>query len=141
MTVQTPVRRSKPHPTDVHVGGRLRLRRLAVGLSQERLAKSLGITFQQIQKYERGTNRVVASRLHDLARVLDVPVSFFFDDMKDGDLAADLPQARQEAASFSHNLMGEKETLELVRSYYQISDPRVRRRFFDLIRSVGKAAA
>ena len=81
MTVQTPVQRSRPHPIDVHVGGRLRLRRLAVGLSQERLAKSIGITFQQIQKYERGTNRIVASRLHDLARVLDVPVNYFFTDI------------------------------------------------------------
>ena len=135
---QAPARRSQPHPIDTHVGGRLRLRRLAVGLSQERLAKSIGITFQQIQKYERGTNRIVASRLHDLARVLDVPVGYFFSDLEEASLPASTPCAREEAVQFSHDLMGEKETLELVRSYYGISDPRIRKRLFDLVKSVSK---
>lgn len=141
MINESPVKRSSPHPIDVHVGRRLRLRRLAVGLSQERLAKSLGITFQQIQKYERGTNRVVASRLHDLARVLDVPVSFFFDDMDADALEGAAPSPREETTGLSHDLMGDKETLDLVRSYYRIDDSRVRRRFFDLLKSVSKAAA
>ena len=125
------VRRSAPNPIDVHVGGRLRMRRLAVGLSQERLAKSIGITFQQIQKYERGTNRIVASRLHDLARVLDVPVGYFFSDMNEATLSESHASARAEAVAFSHDLMGEREALELVRSYYNIADPRVRKRLFD----------
>ena len=132
-------RRSAPNPIDVHVGGRLRLRRLAVGLSQERLAKSIGITFQQIQKYERGTNRIVASRLHDLARVLDVPVGYFFSEMNEATLSESNATARAEAVAFSHDLMGERETLELVRSYYNIADPRVRKRLFDLVKSVSKA--
>jgi ribosome-binding protein aMBF1 (putative translation factor) len=72
---------SRPSPIDVHVGSRIRLRRTLMGLSQERLGEALGLTFQQVQKYERGVNRVGASRLFDLSRVLDVPISFFFDDM------------------------------------------------------------
>ena len=72
---------SRPSPIDVHVGSRIRLRRTLMGMSQERLGEALGLTFQQVQKYERGVNRVGASRLFDLSRVLDVPISFFFDDM------------------------------------------------------------
>src|SRR5437868_8301678 len=71
----------KPNPTDVHVGARVRLRRTLLGMSQEKLGEALGLTFQQVQKYERGTNRIGASRLFDLSRVLEVPVSFFFEDM------------------------------------------------------------
>src|SRR6266481_2040021 len=74
-------RGDKPNPIDVHVGSRVRLRRNMLGLSQEKLGEAIGLTFQQVQKYERGANRIGASRLHDLSRVLDVPVSFFFDDM------------------------------------------------------------
>jgi len=70
-----------PNPIDIHVGSRVRLRRNMLGLSQEKLGEAIGLTFQQVQKYERGANRIGASRLHDLSRVLDVPVSFFFDDM------------------------------------------------------------
>src|ERR687886_1196704 len=69
-----------PHPADVHVGARVRLRRTLLGMSQEKLGKALGLTFQQVQKYERGANRIGASRLNELSRILDVPVSFFFDD-------------------------------------------------------------
>src|ERR1700744_4827409 len=76
-------RESRPSPIDVHVGTRIRLRRTLLGMSQERLGEALGLTFQQVQKYERGVNRVGASRLFDLSRVLDVPISFFFDDMPD----------------------------------------------------------
>src|ERR687886_2352058 len=72
-----------PHPTDVHVGARVRLRRTLLGMSQEKLGEALGLTFQQVQKYERGANRIGASRLFDLSRVLDVPIGFFFDDMPD----------------------------------------------------------
>src|SRR3954463_11032856 len=76
-------REGRPSPIDVHVGSRIRLRRTLLGMSQERLGEALGLTFQQVQKYERGVNRVGASRLFDLSRVLDVPISFFFDDMPD----------------------------------------------------------
>ena len=94
-------RESRPSPIDVHVGSRIRLRRTLLGMSQERLGESLGLTFQQVQKYERGVNRVGASRLFDLSRVLDVPISFFFDDMPDS-LAANfggLPSRRAGGSS------------------------------------------
>ncbi|EHH67879.1 helix-turn-helix domain-containing protein [Gluconobacter morbifer] len=81
-------------PVDVHVGNRIRLRRTLLGLSQEKLGEALGLTFQQVQKYERGTNRVGASRLYDLARVLDVPIGFFFDDMQ----AASAPATARSSA-------------------------------------------
>src|SRR6516225_2063372 len=82
-TVVGTEKESRPSPIDVHVGSRIRLRRTLLGMSQERLGEALGLTFQQVQKYERGVNRVGASRLFDLSRVLDVPISFFFDDMPD----------------------------------------------------------
>jgi transcriptional regulator with XRE-family HTH domain len=105
-------------------------------MSQERLGESLGLTFQQVQKYERGVNRVGASRLFDLSRVLDVPISFFFDDMPDS-LAANfggLPSRRA-------GTLSRRETLELVRAYYRITDPSIRKRVFDLIKSMGPAEA
>src|SRR5512145_1807794 len=74
----------KPNPIDVHVGSRVRLRRTLLGMSQEKLGEAIGLTFQQVQKYERGANRIGSSRLFDLARVLDVPVSYFFEDMAPG---------------------------------------------------------
>ncbi len=135
---------SRPSPIDVHVGTRIRLRRTLLGMSQERLGDSLGLTFQQVQKYERGVNRVGASRLFDLSRVLDVPISFFFDDMPDS-LAANFgggPNRRssgmQDAADgFGDDTLSRRETLELVRAYYRITDPSVRKRVFDLIKSMG----
>jgi transcriptional regulator with XRE-family HTH domain len=134
-----------PNPIDVHVGARVRLRRTLMGMSQEKLGEAIGLTFQQVQKYERGANRVGASRLFDLSRVLDVPVSFFFDDMPDGvskqsprminsgvaDEIADLPGS---------DPMTKRETLELVRAYYRITDPQVRRRIFDLAKVLAKAS-
>ena len=139
---------SRPSPIDVHVGTRIRLRRTLLGMSQERLGDSLGLTFQQVQKYERGVNRVGASRLFDLSRVLDVPISFFFDDMPDS-LAANFggaPNRRstglQDAADpFGDDTLSRRETLELVRAYYRITDPSVRKRVFDLIKSMGPPEA
>lgn len=128
----------KPNPVDVHVGYRLRQRRVLVGLSQEKLARMVGITFQQVQKYERGANRIVASRLYELARVLDVPVSYFFEDISQR--AANEPgnpvPASETSQPYGHDVMAERETLQLVRAYYNIPDERVRRRAFDLIRSL-----
>jgi transcriptional regulator with XRE-family HTH domain len=115
-------------------------------MSQERLGESLGLTFQQVQKYERGVNRVGASRLFDLSRVLDVPISFFFDDMPDS-LAANfggVPHRRAGGVSepqdpFGDDTLSRRETLELVRAYYRITDPSIRKRVFDLIKSMGPA--
>ena len=144
----------KPNPVDVHVGQRLRQRRVLVGLSQEKLARMVGITFQQVQKYERGANRIVASRLYELARVLDVPVSYFFDDLSAkaaNDVAnqnAGPSEAPQDATAqdgmaqdgMAQDVMAERETLELVRAYYSIDDEKVRRRAFDLLRALSKSA-
>ena len=133
----------KPNPVDVHVGQRLRQRRVLVGLSQEKLARMVGITFQQVQKYERGANRIVASRLFELAKVLDVPVSYFFDDLS-AKVANDTHDSAASSVASgeiaSHDVMAERETLELVRAYYGIDDERVRRRAFDLLRSLAKQA-
>jgi len=141
-------REGRPSPIDVHVGSRIRLRRTLLGMSQERLGEALGLTFQQVQKYERGVNRVGASRLFDLSRVLDVPISFFFDDMPDSlttsfgvpahRRASGLPEGQD---GFGDDTLNRRETLELVRAYYRITDPSVRKRVFDLIKSMGPADA
>ncbi len=137
-------RESRPSPIDVHVGSRIRLRRTLLGMSQERLGESLGLTFQQVQKYERGVNRVGASRLFDLSRVLDVPISFFFDDMPDALSASYGVQGHKRLGGlaesqegFADDTLNRRETLELVRAYYRITDPAVRKRVFELIKSMG----
>jgi transcriptional regulator with XRE-family HTH domain len=134
---------SKPSPIDVHVGSRLRLRRTLLGMSQERLGEALGLTFQQVQKYERGANRVGASRLFDLSRVLDVPISFFFDDMPEPLATTYGSHSTRRTGGFSEQQdnfgdesMNRRETLELVRAYYRITDPSVRKRVFELIKSL-----
>lgn len=135
---------SGPNPIDVHVGGRVRLRRTLLGMSQEKLGEAIGLTFQQVQKYERGSNRIGASRLYDLSRVLDVPVGFFFDDMSDEVAARSPGQIRGhkeelEAIRFEPNPMARRETLELVRAYYKIDDPSVRKRLFEMVKALGAA--
>jgi len=130
----------KPNPIDVHVGGRVRLRRTLLGMSQERLGDALGLTFQQVQKYERGANRIGASRMFDLSRVLDVPVSYFFDDMAGGVEQASprlIAGLAEEPAEYTANPMTRRETLELVRAYYRITDPQVRQRVLELARALG----
>ena len=131
----------KPNPIDVHVGSRVRLRRNMLGLSQEKLGEAIGLTFQQVQKYERGANRIGASRLHDLSRVLDVPVSFFFDDM-DPVRAPAIPAgfAEPPGEAFDSDPLRKRETVELVSAFYEIADPVVRRRLFDLAKSLAAAA-
>lgn len=129
----------KPNPVDVHVGGRVRLRRTLLGLSQEKLGEAIGLTFQQVQKYERGANRIGASRLYDLSRVLDVPVSFFYEDMAD-DTAnmspRNITQDVVEPEAGEADPMTKRETLELVRAYYRITDSSVRKRVYDLTKSL-----
>ncbi|HEX9648170.1 MAG TPA: helix-turn-helix transcriptional regulator [Alphaproteobacteria bacterium] len=126
---------SKPNPIDIHVGGRIRLRRTLLGLSQEKLGKAIGLTFQQVQKYERGTNRVGSSRLYQIAKVLSVPVSFFFDDMA-ADPGAAAPQLAEDADPFKANPLANRETLELVRAFQRIADPAVRKRIQDLVKAI-----
>ncbi|WP_264654280.1 helix-turn-helix domain-containing protein [Azospirillum canadense] len=137
----------KPNPIDVHVGSRVRLRRTLLGMSQEKLGEAIGLTFQQVQKYERGANRIGASRLFDLSRVLDVPVSFFFDDMPaeaasapvDDDEAAAGGFEERSSGGYEPDPMAKRETLELVRAYYRINDPSVRKRLFELTKAVANS--
>jgi transcriptional regulator with XRE-family HTH domain len=133
----------KPNPIDVHVGRRLRLRRTLLGMSQERLGQLLGLTFQQIQKYERGVNRIGSSRLYELGQILDVPISFFFDDMAQDGRAPDLLAAglAEDPADFAFDdaralQLDKRETLELVRAYNRIPDPAVRKRLFELTKAL-----
>ncbi len=134
-----------PHPIDVHVGSRVRLRRTLLGLSQPALGEALGLTFQQIQKYERGANRIGASRLFQLSRILDVPISFFFDDLPaalkttQGQITWGLRERGQKA--LEPDPLARRETLELVRAYYRISSPRVRKRLFELTKSLAAASS
>ena len=125
-----------PSPVDVHVGSRVRLRRTLLGMSQEKLGNAIGLTFQQVQKYERGANRIGASRLFDLSRVLDVPVAFFFEEMP----APGNDRAARTAAASSEphesDPMAKRETLELVRAYYRIPDAALRRKLFDLAKAL-----
>ena len=141
-------REARPSPIDIHVGSRIRLRRTLLGMSQERLGESLGLTFQQVQKYERGVNRVGASRLFDLSRVLDVPISFFFDDMPEslantfgGGLGRRANGFNEPSEGFADDTLSRRETLELVRAYYRITDAAVRKRVFELIKSMGPTEA
>lgn len=141
---QLPVSRTgKPNPIDIHVGRRVRLCRTLVGLSQEELGEAVGLTFQQIQKYERGTNRISASRLYAFSHVLDMPVPYFFEDMppeisgKGGKPVSGLTEEIKKETSPGQ--FTKRETLELVRAYYRIKDPNVRKRLFGLVNSLAGA--
>ena len=133
----------KPHPVDIHVGARARMRRKLLGMTQTDLGRALGLTFQQIQKYERGVNRIGAGRLYDLARVLDVPVNFFFEDMPPEVIAiSPATKGRGKAKklpSYAPDLMTKRETLEFVRAYYKIKDADVRQRVRVLTKAMGAA--
>jgi transcriptional regulator with XRE-family HTH domain len=130
----------QPNPIDVHVGARIRLRRTLLGMSQMALGEAIGLTFQQVQKYERGANRCGSSRLYDLSRILDVPVSFFFDDMTDATKALSPSQMLNrnvsEPTPSEVDPMTKRETLELVRAYYRITNPNVRKRIFELTKTL-----
>ncbi len=131
-----------PSPVDVHVGARLRQRRTLLGISQATLGDAIGVTFQQVQKYERGANRISASRLFNLSRVLDVPVEYFFDDMPTVVAASSPAQGGGKAKklpSYEPDPMAKRETLELVRAYYKIRDPQSRKRLYELTKAVGAA--
>ena len=135
----TRVKTGKPNPVDIHVGSRVRLRRTMLGMSQEKLGEAIGLTFQQVQKYERGANRIGASRLFELSRVLDVPVSFFFDDMpSDAGIRISRPHDGEEAETVELDPMAKRETLELVRAYYRITEPGVRKKVFELAKALAR---
>ncbi|PWR20612.1 helix-turn-helix domain-containing protein [Zavarzinia compransoris] len=123
---------SKANPVDVHVGARVKLRRQLLGFSQTELGNALDLTFQQVQKYEKGTNRISASKLHKMAEVLDVPISFFFDGVEG---------AKPDSDSGDLDMMSRSETISLVRAYYAIEDDAVRRKVIELLRTLGKDPA
>ncbi len=132
---------SNPDPIDIHVGSRVRLRRTLLGMSQEKLGDALGLTFQQIQKYERGANRIGSSRLFKLSQILDVPVSFFFEDMPEEVERASRGLAEAPAEPFEADQLSKRETLELVRAYYRIGEPKVRKRVFELVKAIGATSS
>ena len=113
-----------PRPVDAHVGGRVRMRRTILGMSQTNLAESLGLSFQQVQKYESGMNRIGSSRLWELSGVLDVPVIYFFEGLEAGN---------------SEDVSAKTETLKLVRAYYRIKNDKVRKRLYELVMAAAKA--
>lgn len=133
---------SSPDPIDVHVGSRVRLRRSVLGFSQEALAETLGVTFQQVQKYERGINRVSASRLFNLSEVLNVDINYFFDGFnpKSPNRAygfADTPQDGFEwLEEEDGDLMERKETIELLRTYYSVQDKELRKKFMKMLKTL-----
>jgi transcriptional regulator with XRE-family HTH domain len=123
------------HPVDIYVGKRLRMRRTIMGMSQEALGNATGITFQQIQKYERGINRIGASRLYAFSRILEVPVAYFFEGYDELSSTA-LGMEESPAAVFEHDQMASRETMEMMRSYYRIDNMTLRKRVFDLVKSM-----
>jgi len=137
--MNTIVNKKKPNPIDIHVGSRIRLRRTMLGMSQEKLGEALGITFQQIQKYEKGTNRVGASRLQNISSILNVPVAFFFEDAP-GDPATGQPGASESSSSnYVVDFLSSSEGLQLNRAFVKIEDSKVRRKIVDLVKSLAAA--
>ncbi|MGB0843378.1 MAG: helix-turn-helix domain-containing protein [Alphaproteobacteria bacterium] len=132
------------HPIDVFVGNKIRQQRTLLGFSQGRLGAAVGLTFQQVQKYERGANRVGASRLYEISRVLKVPVAYFFDGLeKDSQYERmfetsenGLVGMAEQQQPFEHDPFSQRETLELVRAYYSIEEPAIRRKLFELAKSM-----
>ncbi|HEY4193434.1 MAG TPA: helix-turn-helix transcriptional regulator [Mesorhizobium sp.] len=128
--------KKKPNPIDIHVGSRIRLRRNMLGMSQEKLGESLGITFQQIQKYEKGTNRVGASRLQAIASIIGVPVAFFFEDAPGQESVGNRGFSEDASMNFAVEFCSTPEGLQLNRGFVKIADPKVRRRIIDLVKSL-----
>lgn len=134
-----------PHPVDIHVGKRLRLRRTLLGLSQEAIGNAIGVTFQQIQKYERGINRMGSSRLYEFSKFLAVPVNFFFEGVEYPQGGSRPPSAfgmsEEKTPGFEHEPpIANRETLELLRAYARITDPAVRKRILELVKSLSEPA-
>ncbi len=130
-----------PNPIDKHVGSRVRMRRMLIGMSQERLGEQLGITFQQIQKYEKGTNRIGASRLQHISTILGVPPAFFFDGLPTGDDAHVNGFAESPATDFVVDFLATSEGLQLNRGFVRIKNPKLRRKIVDLVNEIAAADA
>ena len=128
--------KKQPNPIDIHVGSRVRLRRMMLSMSQEKLGEQLGITFQQIQKYEKGTNRIGASRQQHIARVLSVPVAFFFEDAPPtpGETPSGVSESKQ--TTYVVDFLSSSEGIQLNKAFVRIKDTKLRRRIIDLVRSL-----
>jgi transcriptional regulator with XRE-family HTH domain len=130
----------KPNPVDTHVGSRVRLRRMLLGMSQERLGEAMGLTFQQVQKYEKGVNRIGASRLFQISKILDVPIQFFFEEAPFVGEAGQAPgMAEPDSEGFILEFLNSREGLELNRAFVKIGDAKVRKSVVDLVRSLGSS--
>ncbi|MFH6784322.1 MULTISPECIES: helix-turn-helix domain-containing protein [Methylobacterium] len=126
-----------PDPVDRHVGHRVRVRRLLVGVSQEKLGDALGVTFQQIQKYEKGANRISASRLRQIADMLGVPVNFFYEGAPRQDGGRDETPTEPASDTSAHDVFWTSQDLQLVRAFQRITDGQVRRRIISLVEAIG----
>ena len=133
--------KKQPNPIDIHVGSRVRVRRMMLGMSQEKLGEQLGITFQQIQKYEKGANRIGASRLQHIARIFNVPVSFFFEDAPGA--VPPTPGGLQEGRDTDYvvDFLSTNEGIQLNTAFVRIKDPKLRRRLIELVRSMAKGSS
>ncbi|MCB2106938.1 MAG: helix-turn-helix transcriptional regulator [Rhodobacteraceae bacterium] len=142
---QPSARGGGPDPIDIHVGKRVKLRRTLLHISQEQLAGDIGVTFQQVQKYESGHNRISASRLYDISRVLNCPIAYFFEDINDDTVGGrQMPTARdvegmsEEAAGFEADPMQRTESLELVRAYWRLHSTDLRQNVLDLLNNISR---
>ncbi len=127
----------RPHPIDIHVGGRVRLRRTMLGMSQDKLAESLGLTFQQIQKYEKGVNRIGASRVFEISRILSVPIQFFYDDYDiDTGRSYGFAESGPDDGASMMELLNSPEGVQLCKHFASITDPKIRKRVLELVKSL-----
>lgn len=133
---ESPRNARRPNPMDAHVGSRVRLRRMVLGLSQEKLGELLGLTFQQVQKYEKGVNRIGASRLFDLSHVLGVPIQFFYDGASSGQPVMPAPGMAEQSESYTADMIGSRDGLELNKAFARINDARVRRAIVELVKTL-----
>ena len=130
--------KKSPNPVDVHVGSRVRMRRILVGMSLEKLGDALGLTFQQVQKYEKGTNRIGASRLQAIANILGMPVDYFFDGMPQDETTPMLP-ANETEATYVVDFLSTAEGVQLNKAFVRIRDAKLRRKVVELVREIAGA--
>lgn len=133
--------RKTPNPIDIHVGSRVRMRRMLISMSQEKLGDQLGLTFQQVQKYEKGANRIGASRLYQISQTLGVPVDYFFEGLQLEEDGSQQGFSEGSAGSFDLNMLSTSEGIQLNSAFFSIQDAEVRKRVLDLIKSLAQSAA
>lgn len=131
--------RKEPNPIDIHVGSRVRMRRMLVSMSQEKLGEQLGLTFQQVQKYEKGANRIGASRLFQISQILSVPVDFFFDGLQPEDVPGHPGFADSNRSHFELDILSTSEGIQLNSAFFSIKDPNIRKKMLDLLKVLGNS--